>query len=247
MQPLGAEQTTATPTPTPNPHLGHAFDWDPVGTRWKGARPNISVTAGVQAPISPVSLMFTHTHSWGRSGGGRRREAGHLLVWISIWGFDLIQHLASKCLDTWVCVCVCVCIRWSYLESVLACHQRDHSHMASVENENSVCVCVRSFFLTGGQFTIESITTLFTRLVYAKHFKLGAIRRWHLVELEINANSCRLLCNAVVRDYLWRNTRLPKGSDFIACHVLISIHQSSFAVGHWCRRLWDLCPIHEWV
>lgn len=42
---------------------------DPVGTRWKALRPNITGTAGVEAPISPVSLMFTEGAEGGERGG----------------------------------------------------------------------------------------------------------------------------------------------------------------------------------
>lgn len=41
------------------PMFPYNISLGPVGTRWKALWPNITVTAGVEAPISPVSLMFT--------------------------------------------------------------------------------------------------------------------------------------------------------------------------------------------
>lgn len=57
------------------PVFPHNISLDPAGTRWKALWPNITVTAGVEAPISPVSLMFTEV--WGE-GGDNGETSAHL-------------------------------------------------------------------------------------------------------------------------------------------------------------------------
>ena len=75
------------------------FPWILLGQDESPLWPNICVTAGVEAPISPVSLMFTD-----RGGGGGAHLDKHLRVQSNA------TPNTGKCLDTaQTSVCVCVC------------------------------------------------------------------------------------------------------------------------------------------
>jgi len=63
--------------------------------------PNFTVTAGVEAPVTPASPMFTVV--WMRGG-----TSAHLDKHLRVQSNSTPK--AGKCLDTSACVCVCVCV-----------------------------------------------------------------------------------------------------------------------------------------
>lgn len=71
----------------------------------------------LQRKVWQLPLHQCHWCSEKFGGGGGKAMPRHLHLWISIWEFNQVQHLAGKCLV--------VCVgEWSYL----AYHQTRHNH-----------------------------------------------------------------------------------------------------------------------